>query len=80
MILIHGAGGHAAAMWPFAAPAAAKGFDVKVYHYVPNKDALLYALAERHPREASLALLVAAERLRASSHRCAKPSGSSSTP
>ncbi|BDT99777.1 alpha/beta hydrolase [Nocardia sputorum] len=30
MILIHGAGGHAAAMWPFAALAAARGFDVQV--------------------------------------------------
>ncbi|BDT91142.1 TetR family transcriptional regulator [Nocardia sputorum] len=36
-----------------------------LYHYVPNKDALLYSLAERHLREASLTLLVAAERLRA---------------
>ncbi|MEU1548660.1 alpha/beta hydrolase [Nocardia sp. NPDC005745] len=30
MIVLHGAGGHAAAMWPFAALAAARGFDVRV--------------------------------------------------
>ncbi|MFI9408300.1 TetR/AcrR family transcriptional regulator [Nocardia gamkensis] len=36
-----------------------------LYHYVPDKDALLYSLAERHLRQASVALLEAAARLRA---------------
>ncbi|WP_425297515.1 hypothetical protein [Nocardia abscessus] len=36
-----------------------------LYHYVPNKDALLYSLAERHLRQAAQALFQAAERLRA---------------
>ncbi|ONM48901.1 alpha/beta hydrolase [Nocardia donostiensis] len=30
MLLVHGAGGHAAAMWPFAALAAEQGFEVSV--------------------------------------------------
>ncbi|MEU1959934.1 TetR/AcrR family transcriptional regulator [Nocardia sp. NPDC019304] len=36
-----------------------------LYHYVPNKDALLYALAERHLRQAAVTLLETAARLRA---------------
>ncbi|MGW5218952.1 TetR/AcrR family transcriptional regulator [Nocardia sp. NPDC004085] len=36
-----------------------------LYHYVPNKDALLYALAERHLRQATVTLLETAARLRA---------------
>ncbi|MFR9769189.1 TetR/AcrR family transcriptional regulator [Nocardia sp. SC052] len=36
-----------------------------LYHYVPDKDALLYSLAERHLRHASQALLETAGRLRA---------------
>ncbi|MET9027181.1 alpha/beta hydrolase [Nocardia sp. NPDC004168] len=50
MILIHGAGGHAAAMWPFAALAAARGFDVRVpdlpgygHTRVPSSRAIRYA-------------------------------------
>ncbi|WP_063060180.1 TetR/AcrR family transcriptional regulator [Nocardia sienata] len=35
-----------------------------LYHYVPNKDALLYALADRHLREATAALLTEAASLR----------------
>ncbi|ONM48902.1 TetR/AcrR family transcriptional regulator [Nocardia donostiensis] len=36
-----------------------------LYHYVPNKDALLFALAERHLRQAAHALLTEAAALRA---------------
>ncbi|MEV0105887.1 TetR/AcrR family transcriptional regulator [Nocardia sp. NPDC050799] len=36
-----------------------------LYHYVPNKDALLYALADRHLREATAALLTETTALRA---------------
>lgn len=49
MIVIHGAGGHAAAMWPFAALAAARGFDVQVpdlpgygHTRVPSSRAIRY--------------------------------------
>lgn len=36
-----------------------------LYHYVPDKDALLYALAERHIRESAEVLSAVAEQLRA---------------
>ncbi|MFI2233252.1 TetR/AcrR family transcriptional regulator [Nocardia testacea] len=36
-----------------------------LYHYVPNKDALLYALADRHLREATAVLLTETASLRA---------------
>ncbi|MGW0005337.1 TetR/AcrR family transcriptional regulator [Nocardia grenadensis] len=39
-----------------------------LYHYVPNKDALLYALADRHLRQATAALLTETASL-----RCAGP-------